>query len=263
MTGFVAVSSPLDDLGDTYLLSAHMLQHVLIMDVAPALAVVAVRGPLAYFFLPRRIFCQLARRPFVRRTLATLTTPRVALAVWVSVLAGWHIPAAYDYALTHPLVHDAEHALFLISGALVWTVLIDPGRHKRSSIGARLSLAKLMFVGSSLLSLVLILSPITLYPSYADQTVRVFGISATTDQQLAGLVMLIEQGATLAICVFCLLRQQPRRSPSAMQEATMFYDLIRRIPKSGGHIHEPGASTPTLRPRNPESRLNPSRAPDL
>jgi len=87
--------SPLDQAGDKFLLSAHMLQHVLIGDAAPALALVVLRGPLLFFVLPAPILRVLGHRRRLRGTLAFLLRPPVSLALWALVIGAWHVPAAY------------------------------------------------------------------------------------------------------------------------------------------------------------------------
>ena len=62
----------------------------------------------------------------LRRLLSFLLRPRVAVALWLAVLVAWHVPALYDAALRHPLLHRVEHLSFVLVGALVWTLLIDP-----------------------------------------------------------------------------------------------------------------------------------------
>src|SRR5439155_13434483 len=89
--------SPLDSAGDEYLLSAHMLQHMLIGDAAPALLLVAVRGPLAFFLLPAAVLGPLARFVPLRRALHFLLRPAVSMTLWALAFGAWHIPAAYDY----------------------------------------------------------------------------------------------------------------------------------------------------------------------
>ena len=125
--GTLALVSPLDEIGEEYLLSAHMLQHVLVGDVAPALALVALRGPLAFFFLPPGVVGPLARSP-LRRAASFLGRPSVAFVAWALAIGVWHVPRLYDYALTHQAVHDVEHATFVLGGVLVWSVLADPAR---------------------------------------------------------------------------------------------------------------------------------------
>jgi len=126
--GALPLVSPLDTAGDSYLLSAHMLQHVLIGDAAPAVALVALRGPLLFFLLPSPVLRRLAGLRRLRSTLAFLFRPRVSLFTWMLVIAAWHVPAAYDYTLAHQTVHDLEHVSFIAVGLLAWTQLVDPAR---------------------------------------------------------------------------------------------------------------------------------------
>jgi cytochrome c oxidase assembly factor CtaG len=202
--------SPIDPLSDGYLLSVHMVEHVLLGDAGPALMVCAVRGPLAMFLLPGYLLRPLARSGWVRAVLRTVLRPRVTLALWVTVMGLWHIPAAYDYTLTHQIVHDLEHLTFAIAGTLIWIQLIDPARHGRMSVPQRLLFALSVFVFGQLLGDVLIFSFHPLYPSYADQTARVMGISPLLDQRLAGLVMMVEQAITLGTCAVILYLHAPR-----------------------------------------------------
>ncbi len=116
----LALVSPLHEIGEASLLSAHMLQHVALGDIAPALLVVALRGPLTFFFLPAALLRRLARLRPLRRALSLLLRPRVGFGVWALTLGLWHVPAAYDYALTHPLAHELEHVSFMTGGLLVW-----------------------------------------------------------------------------------------------------------------------------------------------
>ena len=140
-----ALIGPLDDLADEKLLSAHMGQHVLIGDLGPALMVTALRGPLLVFFLPAPILAPLARNARVRAVLGTLLRPRVAFTLWAANLAIWHVPYLYDLALAHQNLHDFEHVCWMFCGILVWTLLVDPGSHRRLTVGGRVALAASMF----------------------------------------------------------------------------------------------------------------------
>jgi cytochrome c oxidase assembly factor CtaG len=202
-----ALIGPLDRLADEKLLSAHMAQHVLIGDVGPALMILAVRGPLLVFLLPAAVLAPLARNAGVRGVLGTLLRPRVAFSLWAANLAFWHIPYMYDLALEHETLHDFEHVLWMVCGVLVWTLLIDPGSHKRLTVGGRVALAAAMFAAGQILTDVLVFSFTPLYPWYHGA----YGISALTDQQVSGLVMMVEQLLVLGTCVALLLR--PRWSP--------------------------------------------------
>jgi putative membrane protein len=193
----------LDEAADRRL-SVHMLEHVLVGDAGPALMLVALRGPLLAFTLPvvlGRIVARIERLPVW-----------AGLCVWGAAVGAWHVPAAYDYALSHEVVHGLEHLSFILAGLLVWTQLIDPGRRRRASIAGRLALAGCLFAMGQLLSDVLFLSG-PLYPAYGS----------AADQQLAGLVMMVEQTVSLGVFVALLIW-------SAMKETTGPFSR-RRAPR--------------------------------
>jgi cytochrome c oxidase assembly factor CtaG len=206
-----ALIGPLDRLADEKLLFAHMSQHVLIGDLGPALMITALRGPLLVFFLPAAILAPLARNRSVRTVLGTLLKPRVAFSLWAANLAIWHVPYIYDLALRHQNLHDFEHVCWMFCGLLVWTLLVDPGSHRRLTVGGRVALAASMFAAGMVLSDVLIFTFTPLYPFYRGA----YGLSAVTDQQLAGIVMTVEQLVTLGICVALILRPRWSRAHAA------------------------------------------------
>jgi putative membrane protein len=203
--GTLALVSPLDPIGEEYLLSAHMLEHVLIGDAAVAIAIVALRGPLIFFLLPPWILGPVARVGPVRRFLGFLLRPWVSFLVWAVVFAAWHYPSAYDYVLDHQAVHDLQHVTFVIAGVLVWTQLLDPARRGELRRSGRIALAVALFVSGQILADVLIFSFDPLYPAYAAQDERLLGLSPLADQQFAGVVMMVEQTITLGACVAWLL----------------------------------------------------------
>jgi putative membrane protein len=202
----VPLVSPLDHVGDEELLSAHMLQHVLIGDAAPALLVTSVRGPLLFFLLPPALLRPLAAFRPLRAFLSVLLRPLVSLGLWAVAIVAWHVPSAYDYAAAHPLVHDLEHLSFVVAGTLAWTQLVDPARHGRLRRPQRVFFALAMLALAQPLVDVLLFSSGAAYPRYAAQPDRLFGLSPLTDQRLAGVVMMVEQLLTLGICVALLLR---------------------------------------------------------
>jgi putative membrane protein len=96
--------------------SLHMLQHLLIGDLAPLFAVIGLNGPILRPLL--------ALRPI--RILRSLAHPLVALPVWAANLYGWHTTVLYDAALNHEAVHALQHTLFFACGVLVWSALLEP-----------------------------------------------------------------------------------------------------------------------------------------
>jgi putative membrane protein len=203
--GTLALISPLDAIGEEYLLSAHMLEHVIIGDAAVALAIVALRGPLIFFLLPRFILSPLAGLRWLRGGLSFLLRPWVSFGVWAIVFAVWHYPPAYDSVLDNQTVHDLQHVTFVLAGVLVWTQLVDPARRSELRRSGRIALAVGVFACGQILSDVLIFSFDPLYPAYAAQDERLLGLSPLADQQLAGIVMMVEQTITLGTCVALLL----------------------------------------------------------
>jgi cytochrome c oxidase assembly factor CtaG len=181
---------------------------VLIGDLGIALMVVAVRGPLLVFLLPPRVLAPIARDRDVRAVLSFLLRPPVAFGLWGVNLAVWHIPSVYTSAVLHPALHDLEHACWVIAGLLVWTLLIDPGSHHRLSTGGRVALAVAIFAAGQVLTDVLVFSFHPLYPLYRGA----YGLSASSDQKLAGLVMMAEQLLTLGTLVFVLIRPRLRHA---------------------------------------------------
>jgi putative membrane protein len=202
----LALVSPLDAIGEQYLLSGHMLQHVLIADTAAALIWLGLVTPLLYFFLPRPALIQIAHLRPLRALLSFLVRPAVSFAIWCLVMAAWHVPSVYDAALDNPALHDLEHACFIVAGLLVWYQLLDVTGHGALSRAGRLAYALALFAAGQVLALLLIFSFEPLYPAYAAQTERLLGLSALTDQRLAGLVMMAEQMITLGtLAAFLLL----------------------------------------------------------
>ena len=211
--------SPLDAIAEEYLQSAHMLQHVLIADLGIALTLVAVRGPLALFFLPRDLLAPLARVRVLRRALAFLLRPAVAISLWVATLVAWHVPALYEAALDSPAIHRLEHLSFVVVGLLVWTLIIDPAHHLRLTVNERIGVAVLLFWIGQVLSYVFVFGFEPYYDVYAEQPERLLGLSPLADQRLAGVVMMVEQALTLGVALVLLFRSACRARPAARPRA--------------------------------------------
>jgi len=199
--------TPIHSIGERHLLWVHMLQHVLIGDLGIALVVASVRGPLHVFLLPPRIIGPIARDRDVRAIVSFMLRPKVAFALWATNLAVWHVPHLYITAILHPWLHDFEHVCWMLAGLLVWTLLVDPGSHRRLTDGGRIALAAAMFACGQVLSDVLVFSFHPLYPLYRGA----YGFSALSDQKLAGIVMMAEQLVVLGTFAFLVLRPRLHR----------------------------------------------------
>lgn len=175
-----ALQSPLHDLGDVYLFSAHMVQHMLL--------VLAV-APLLLLGTPDWLLRPLLRPRPIMKLAQVLTRPLVALALFNTTLLLWHMPAAYELALQDRGVHILQHLLFLGTAMVMWWPLLNPlpELHRLSPPGQMLYLF-LQSMLPAVLGAFIIFSNDVLYPTYAAAP-RVYGISPLTDQQMGGLLM--------------------------------------------------------------------------
>lgn len=195
----LAVSiTPLQTIALEYLLSAHLLQNVVLAEWAPALAVLGLSPALAG---------ALAGLPGARFFLH----PAVALPLWLLTYFAWHLPWAYDAALERPatLLH-LEHACYFATGVLLWWPVVHD-RPWALTAGARAAYLFAAFVLASPLGLLLTLLPEPVYSFYEDAP-RLWGLSPLTDQQIAGVTMTAEQAlvffAVFAFFFARFLREQ-------------------------------------------------------
>jgi len=193
----VALASPIDAIGEEDFLFVHMLQHVLLGDLAPLCFVVGLTGP---------ILQPLLRFPAVNR-LRVLTHPLVALPLWAFNLAVWHLPFMYQAALHHDSIHAVQHLCFAVFGGLMWAPVVEtlPGPEWFGT-GFKLGYIAVVRLFESVLGNVFLWSGTVFYPFYVHEHPR-WGISALHDQALAGTVMMIEGSiVTLAALAWLFLR---------------------------------------------------------
>jgi cytochrome c oxidase assembly factor CtaG len=182
----IALLSPLDAIGDGWLLSAHMLQHVLLSDVAPALIVLGLRSPVLPLGLARPALRAVAPGGRWGVALGVLTSPWVAIPLWATATWVWAIPAMFDFAAQHPFVHALEHATLFYTGLALWWLIVDPlPRARLRPNGQRLALLGFTRLASAAICVPLTWMTSVQYPLYASAP-RGFGVSAIADQQLAG-----------------------------------------------------------------------------
>jgi putative membrane protein len=188
-----AFVTPLHTLSLHYLLSAHLLQNVILAEWAPALCVLG---------LPPTLAAAAGRL----RSLKALTHPLVALTLWLGTYFAWHVPVAYDAALRHQgsLIH-VEHVCYFVAGFLFWWPALQDGPHRLAS-GTRAMYLFAAFVLASPLGLLLALIPRPVYGFY-EHAHRLWGLSPLTDQQIGGAAMALEQALVLfAAATYFFLR---------------------------------------------------------
>jgi putative membrane protein len=191
-----ALVSPIDGLGEDYLFSAHMVQHVLLGDIAPLLLLLA---------LSRVIMRPATRRlAQLERALGPLASPVTGIALWLGLMYLWHLPALYDAAAQHALVHLLEHASFFGAGVALWWPLIQPVPMRRRLTGLQpLGYIAAAKAGLAALGLYLAWSTTALYPYY-EQTPRIWGLTSVEDQNIGGVIMMVEQSLTLVTVMVAL-----------------------------------------------------------
>jgi cytochrome c oxidase assembly factor CtaG len=207
---FIAVASPLDTFSES-LLFMHMAQHFVLMSIAPPLLVLGAPVVPILRGLPRWLI-RTALRPFFRsqtlhRAGGVLTRPAIAWIGMNAAYVGWHIPAAYEFALRSEGWHNVEHACFLLTSILFWWPIVRPWpfqqRDSRWTIVPYLLLADLVNTG---LSAFLCFSGQLIYPSYGEIQ-RPFGLSALNDQIAAGAFMWVFGSMVFLLPIFAVIAQ--------------------------------------------------------
>lgn len=192
----VAVTPPVDQIADR-LLAAHMVQHILLGELAALLVVLGLTGPVLQPILHHR----------VNRTLRRLSHPVAAFSLWAVNLYVWHMPFAYQGALRNDLVHTIQHASFFLFGLNMWFALIGP-LPKPAWFGnlARLGYVIAVRLTGALLANIFLWSGTVFYPYYATGE-RQYGFSALQDQGVAGAIMMVtESVVTLGLFAWLFLR---------------------------------------------------------
>jgi cytochrome c oxidase assembly factor CtaG len=177
----VAVASPVDHYGEESSQALHMVQHILIGDLAPLALLAGLTGPilrplLAYIHPLRRIF-----------------HPVVGLIAWALILTIWHIPFVYEAALHHTWVHALEHICFFLGGTLVWVPLLETlPMPEWFGTGMKMAFVASVRVFESILGNIFVWANTPFYSTYAQADHRPWGMTAVNDQRLAGSIMMVE-----------------------------------------------------------------------
>jgi putative membrane protein len=189
---WMAIGSPLEAFDDGSL-TAHMVQHLLLMAVAPPLALLGAPSLPFLRGLPQWIVRH-AVGPVLRSAPAKwlghfLTNPAICWLAATIALIGWHVPAAFELALRSNAWHDVEHICFLTTALLFWWPAIQP--FPSGSTWTRWSIPLYLFLGTlpgGALGAFLTFCDRVLYPSYVAAP-QLFGVSPLEDQVIAGALM--------------------------------------------------------------------------
>ncbi|HXZ05762.1 MAG TPA: cytochrome c oxidase assembly protein [Ktedonobacteraceae bacterium] len=176
---FLALVSPLDELGDSYLFSAHMLQHLCLTILGPPLLLIGTPEWMVKPVLSNKVVFHVAK---------VLTYPVVAFVLFNVDFFLWHAPLLYNATLENQSIHIFEHITFIFFSLCYWWPIFSPSKDLPPlSFGGQILYLFLSGMPSVLLGAGLTFSP-PLYAPYIAAP-RIWGISAATDQQLGGLIM--------------------------------------------------------------------------
>jgi putative membrane protein len=185
----LTLEGPLDVLGDDYLFSAHMAEHLVLILVVP---------PLLLLGLPETPVRRLLQRPLFASVERVLRIPLVAWASCIVTLWVWHLPVLYNLTLADESVHIFEHLSFLVTATIFWWPVLAPLEHRRLAPLPAVAYLYTAALANTVLGVLLTFAPVGLYPAYmhpsdelgALHLIRdVWGLDPQADQQLGGLLM--------------------------------------------------------------------------
>lgn len=180
LTLFLALVSPIDYIGENYLFSIHMVQHILLAMVAP---------PLILLSIPRQMMQAALEGVRLGRLVKFVTHPVLAFIVFNTTLIAWHVPGLYEAALRDPIVHILEHLTFVGAGFLSWYSAIDPaGQHAQFHPLAKIVYLFLFVIPGGALGAVFAFAQQPIYALYANAP-RLWDLTVLDDQALAGGIM--------------------------------------------------------------------------
>jgi cytochrome c oxidase assembly factor CtaG len=216
LTVLVALVSPVDSLGDQ-LMMMHMVQHILLLDVAPILLILGLTKGLLRP-VTRRIHT-------LERKAGPLAHPATAVIAYAGFMWLWHVPAMYDAALNHSGIHAIEHLCFAVAGSLYWWHLLSPIRSRlrlggMGPIGYMVSTKLLV----GILGIALAFAPNAFYPFYEHHP-HYWGLTPGQDQNLAGLVMALEQSIVMGVALVYLFVRMLSESEREAERAER-YEIV-------------------------------------
>lgn len=182
---FLSLNGWLHDLSDSFLFSAHMVQHLVLTLVAPPLLVMGTPGWMLRPALQWRGVGPVAR--FV-------TKAPIAFVIFNLVIIVWHLPPMYEFAMEHHNIHIVQHLCFMIAATLMWWPVLSPMPElPRLSYPLQMLYLFLMTIPMSIVAVCIAYSDHALYPFYAAAP-RIWGITPMQDQTIGALIMWIPGG---------------------------------------------------------------------
>lgn len=178
---FFALDGPLHDLSDTYLFSAHMLQHLVLTLVFP---------PLLLYGTPAWVVRPLLKPRWVTALARAITGPLAAGIIFSVVIIFWHFPRFYELAMRHHPLHIVQHLAFIATSVIMWWPVLSPVPEvPRAPYPTQMIYLFLLGLPMALVGAMITLADAPLYRFYVEAPIRVWGLSPLADQQYGGLLM--------------------------------------------------------------------------
>lgn len=177
---YLAVGSPLDEMGERFLLSAHMVQHGLLIFVMPIMLLKS---------LPPWLLEPVLEYPGTRLLARFFLHPISCILGFNLLFSVWHVPGLYEWALRDSKVHDLEHVIFVAAGVWMWWPIFAPLTAWRLGYGMQMLYAFFMSISQMPIFFYMTFTSSILYPTYLHAPRLTRDLSPSEDQVLAAIVM--------------------------------------------------------------------------
>ncbi len=202
---FVALTSPIDTLGDTYLFSAHMLQHMILILIVPPLLIAGLTQHFA------RAVTSIAALGALERS---LRRPAIAWTLAIATLWLWHLPALFDAAVANEDIHIFEHLCFMLTATIFWWPILSPLESSRMAAMPAILYLFAGMLATSVLGIAITFAPPGLYAAYAHPHDAIgilpllrnsWGLTPAVDQKLGGLLMWVPGGLAFLAAIMLVM----------------------------------------------------------
>jgi putative membrane protein len=216
---WIAADAPIHDISEDYLFSVHMAQHTLFSLVAPPMLLLGIPRWLYRVMLPPRVLAVIHR----------ITKPLLALLLFNLVVVVTHAPPLVNLSVRSEPAHFLLHSTLFLSAAIMWLPVVQP-----FPMTARLTdPGKMLYLfGQSILPTVpasfLTFAQEPIFSSYASFP-RLWGISAETDQMVAGLLMKIGGGLLLWAVIAVIFFKWHAREERGTAESVSWDDFEHEL----------------------------------
>jgi putative membrane protein len=234
----VALGPPLDDWSHFYFVSAHMVQHLLLMfAVVPCW----IKGVPAWVYQP------VIDRPWSRWLLLWMPRAVPAFALTTLIMGIWHVPSLYDATLENEFLHSAQHLFFMLAGFLFyWPLMSTRPETPQLSPPVKCLYLFLQTIPAGILGALITYAGPGLYPHYEKASVRPWGLDLKTDQEIAGLVMWVGMNSLFLIMITVIFlgwanRAEAEDRASLLEESRRKRQRPAPEPAPG---HDPGPVHP-------------------